>query len=66
MEIDCQFIPIYGKFVTSQPASFSRQDISITLAPTFRAQGWVFIAKLHPYGLLGEAHGDTTHMKLVS
>ena len=27
MEMDCQFITIYGKFVTSQTASFSRADI---------------------------------------
>ena len=29
MEIDCQFISIYGKFVTSQTASFSRADINV-------------------------------------
>ena len=27
MEMDCQFISIYGKFVTSQTANFSRADI---------------------------------------
>ena len=25
--MNCQFISIYGKFVTSQTASFSREDI---------------------------------------
>ena len=28
MEMDCQFISIYGKLVKSQTASFSREDIS--------------------------------------
>ena len=28
MEMDRQFLSIYGKFVTSQTASFSRADIS--------------------------------------
>ena len=28
METDCQIISIYGKFVTSQTASFSRSDIN--------------------------------------
>ena len=27
--MDCQFISIYGKFVTSKPASFSREDIRV-------------------------------------
>ena len=31
MEIYCQFISIYGKFVTSQTASFSRADTSTRL-----------------------------------
>ena len=30
MEMDFQFISIYGKYVTSQTASFSRVDIKIS------------------------------------
>ena len=29
MEMDCQFISIYGKFVTSQTANFLREDVSV-------------------------------------
>ena len=35
MEMDCQFISIYGKLVTSQTTYFTRADIS-TLADTGR------------------------------
>ena len=31
LEMDCQFISIYGNFVTSQTASFSRADIKVTV-----------------------------------
>ena len=29
MEMDCQFIPIYGKFVTSLSANYSCEDTTI-------------------------------------
>ena len=34
METNCQFISIYGQFVTSQTASFSRADITNLLLST--------------------------------
>ena len=37
MEMDCQFISIYGKFLTSQTVSFSRADII----------SWTFYLVLH-------------------
>ena len=33
--MDCQFIPIYGKFVKSQTTSFSRADINYNVPSPF-------------------------------
>ena len=44
--MDCQFISIYGKFVTSQTLSFSRMDISQYFYQVFQMSVFDFMRKI--------------------
>ena len=46
MEMDCQFISIYGKFVTSQTLSFSHMDISQYFYQVFQMSVFDFMRKI--------------------
>ena len=53
METDCQFISIYGEFVTSQTVSFSRADIKLS---DFWVAGWLLTPSAGSKAFRGSRH----------
>ena len=67
MEMDFQFISIYGKFVTSQTASFSCADISLViknLTVTDLFPQWLFLTSSHVDGSMDVLEEEDIHIFL--